>query len=82
MTAQEMFKALGYEKDEYYSHEIPTYTDEYRSLMITEAGVIIISKTETVVPISLSSLSTEEIKAIYKQIEELKYDKRIERLGE
>ncbi len=72
MTAQEMFKALGYEKDEYYSHEIPTYTDEYRSLMITEAGVVIISKTETVVPISLSSLSTEEIKAIYKQIEELK----------
>lgn len=70
-SAQEMFEALGYKKDEYYSHEIPTYTDEYRSLMITEAGVVIISKTETVVPISLSSLSTEEIKAINKQIKEL-----------
>ena len=70
-SAQEMFEALGYKKDEDSSHEITTYKDEYRSLMITEAGVVIVSKSETVTPISFSSLTEKEIEAIYKQIKEL-----------
>lgn len=41
-SAQEMFEALGYKKDEDSFHEMPTYKDEYRSLMITEAGVVTI----------------------------------------
>lgn len=65
-SAQEMFEELGYKKDEDSSHEIPTYKNECRSLMITEAGVVIVST-----PISLSSLTTKEIEAIYKQIKEL-----------
>lgn len=66
-TAQEMFEALGYKKDEDSSHEMPTYKDEYRSLMITEAGVVIIGKFKQIV-----SLTTEEMEAVYKQIKELK----------
>lgn len=34
-SAQEMFEELGYKKDEEFSSEMPTYKDEYRSLMIT-----------------------------------------------
>ena len=67
MTAQEMFEALGYKKDEDFSHEMPTYKDEYRSLMFTETGVVIIGKFKQMV-----SLTKEEIEAIYKQIKELK----------
>lgn len=70
-SAQKMFEELGYKKDEDSSHEMPTYKDEYRSLMITEAGVVIVSKSETVTPISFSSLTEKEIEAIYKQIKEL-----------
>lgn len=70
-SAQEMFEELGYKKDEEFSHELPTYKDEYRSLMITQGGVVIVSKCETITPMSLSSLSTKEIEAIYKQIKEL-----------
>lgn len=70
-SAQEMFEALGYKKDEYFFPDTPAYKDEYRSLMITKGGITIISKNERVVPISLTSLTTEEIKAIYKQIKEL-----------
>ena len=66
-TAQEMFEELGYKKDEYFFPDIPTYTDEYRSLMITEAGVVIIGKFKQIV-----SLTTEEMEAVYKQIKELK----------
>lgn len=65
-SAQEMFEALGYKKDEDSSHEMPTYKDEYRSLMITEAGVVIIGKFKQIV-----SLTTEEMEAVYKQIKEL-----------
>lgn len=71
-SAQKMFEELGYTKDEDFSSELPTYKDEYRSLMITVAGVVIVSKCETVTPISLCNLSTKEIEAIYKQIKELK----------
>lgn len=66
-SEQEMFKALGYEKDEYFFPDIPTYTDEYRSLMFTKTGVVIIGKFKQIV-----SLTTEEIKAINKQMKELK----------
>lgn len=66
-SAQEMFEALGYKKDEDSSHEMPTYKDEYRSLMITEAGVAIIGKFKQIV-----SLTKEEMEAVYKQIKELK----------
>lgn len=65
-SAQEMFEELGYKKDEDSSHEMPTYKDEYRSLMITEAGVVIIGKFKQIV-----SLTTEEMEAVYKQIKEL-----------
>lgn len=66
-SAQEMFEALGYKKDEDSSHEMPTYKDEYRSLMFTKTGVVIIGKFKQIV-----SLTTEEIKAINKQMKELK----------
>lgn len=66
-TAQEMFEELGYKKDEYFFPDIPTYTDEYRSLMITEAGVVIIGKFKQIV-----SLTAKEIEAINKQMKELK----------
>ena len=65
-TAQEMFEELGYKKDEYFFSDIPTYTDECRSLMITEAGVVIIGKF-----IRIVSLTAKEIKAIYEQLKEL-----------
>lgn len=65
-SAQEMFEALGYKKDKDFFSDTPTYTDEYRSLMITEAGVIIIGKFKQIV-----SLTKEEMEAVYKQIKEL-----------
>lgn len=66
-TAQEMFEKLGYKKDKYFFPDIPTYTDEYRSLMFTKTGVVIIGKFKQIV-----SLTKEEMEAIYKQIKELK----------
>ena len=66
-SAQEMFEALGYKKDEDSSHEMPTYKDEYRSLMFTKTGVVIIGKFKQIV-----SLTKEEMEAVYKQIKELK----------
>lgn len=65
-TAQEMFEELGYKKDKDFFPDTPTYTDEYRSLMFTEAGVVIIGKFKQIV-----SLTTEEMEAVYKQIKEL-----------
>ena len=70
MTAQEMFKALGYEKDDVSLTDKPIYTNKHRSLMFISKSVVIAGTFKQIV-----SLSTEEIKAIYKQIEELKYDK-------
>lgn len=68
-SAQEMFEALGYKKEKEPYPDIQTYTDNYRTLLITKSGAITIGnlKNTTVV-----SLSTEEIEAIYKQIKELK----------
>ena len=66
MNAEEMFKALGYEKMKEQFPYIHTYIDEYRSLMITEVGVVITGKFKQMV-----SLTTKEIEAIYKQIKEL-----------
>lgn len=66
MTAQEMLKALGYKKDEDYILGTPTYTDEYRTLMFTKTGVVIIGKFQQIV-----SLTKEEMEAVYKQIKEL-----------
>lgn len=66
-TAQEMFEELGYEKMKEQFPYIHTYIDEYRSLMITEVGVVIIGKFKQMV-----SLTTKEIEAINKQIKELK----------
>lgn len=63
-SAQEMFEELGYKKG--FFPDTPTYTDKYRSLMITEVGVVIVGKFDSIV-----SLTTEEIEAIYKQIKEL-----------
>ena len=60
-------KHLDIKKDEDSSHEMPTYKDEYRSLMFTKTGVVIIGKFKQIV-----SLTTEEIKAINKQMKELK----------
>lgn len=65
-SAQEMFEALGYKKDEYYFPDTPVYKDEYRSLMFTETGVVIIGRFKQIV-----SLTIEEMEAIYKQIKEL-----------
>lgn len=65
-SAQEMFKALGYEKMKEQFPYIHTYIDEYRSLMITEVGVVITGKFKQMV-----SLTTKEIEAINKQIKEL-----------
>lgn len=67
IAAQQMFEELGYKKDKDFFPDTPTYTDEYRSLMITEAGVIIIGKFKQIV-----SLTKEEMEAVYKQIKELK----------
>ena len=66
-TAQEMFEALGYEKDEVSLPDIPVYTDKYRSLMFTKNGIVIVGNFKQMV-----SLSTEEMEAIYKQMTELK----------
>lgn len=66
-SAQEMFEELGYKKDKNFFPDTPVYTDEYRSLMFTETGVVIIGKFEQIV-----SLTTEEMEAVYKQIKELK----------
>lgn len=66
-TAQEMFEELGYEKMKEQFPYIHTYIDEYRSLMITEAGVVITGKFKQMV-----SLTTKELEAINKQIKELK----------
>lgn len=66
-SAQEMFEALGYKKDKDFFPDTPAYTDEYRSLMFTETGVVIIGKFEQIV-----SLTTKEMEAVYKQIKELK----------
>lgn len=66
-TAQEMFEELGYEKMKEHFPYIHTYIDEYRSLMITEVGVVITGKFKQMV-----SLTTKEIEAINKQIKELK----------
>lgn len=66
MNAEEMFKALGYEKMKEQFPYIHTYIDEYRSLMITEVGVVITGKFKQMV-----SLTTKEIEAINKQIKEL-----------
>lgn len=66
-SAQEMFEELGYTKDEDYILGTPTYTDEYRILMFTKTGVVIIGKFKQIV-----SLTIEEMEAIYKQIKELK----------
>lgn len=66
-TAQEMFEELGYTKGEDYILGTPTYTDEYRILMFTKTGVVIIGKFKQMV-----SLTTKEIEAINKQIKELK----------
>ena len=66
-SAQEMFEELGYKKDKDFFPDTPTYTDEYRSLIFTEVGVVIVSKFDSIV-----SLTTEELEAIYKQIKELK----------
>lgn len=65
-SAQEMFEALGYEKMKEQFPYIHTYIDEYRSLMITEVGVVITGKFKQMV-----SLTTKEIEAINKQIKEL-----------
>lgn len=66
-SAQEMFEELGYKKDEYFFPDVPIYTDEYKSLMFTKTGVVIIGKFKQIV-----SLTTEEMEAVYKQIKELK----------
>lgn len=66
-SAQEMFEELGYKKDKNFFPDTPAYTDEYRSLMFTETGVVIIGKFKQIV-----SLTTEEMEAVYKQIKELK----------
>ena len=66
-SAQEMFEELGYKKDKNFFPDTPAYTDEYRSLMFTETGVVIIGKFEQIV-----SLTKEEIEAINKQMKELK----------
>lgn len=66
-TAQEMFEELGYTKVKELFPYIHTYIDEYRSLMITEVGVVITGKFKQMV-----SLTTKEIEAINKQIKELK----------
>ena len=70
-SAQEMFEELGYEKDKDYilgtPTYTPTYTNEYRRIMFTKKGVVIIGKFKQIV-----SLSAKEIEAIYKQIKELK----------
>ena len=65
-TAQEMFEELGYTKMKEHFPYIHTYIDEYRSLMITEVGVVIIGKFKQIV-----SLTKEEMEAVYKQIKEL-----------
>lgn len=67
ITAQEMFEELGYKKMKEQFPYIHTYIDEYRSLMITEVGVVITGKFKQMV-----SLTTKEIEAINKQIKELK----------
>ena len=66
-TAQEMFEELGYTKMKEQFPYIHTYIDEYRSLMITEVGVVITGNFKQMV-----SLTTKEIEAINKQIKELK----------
>ena len=66
-TAQEMFEELGYTKMKEHFSYIHTYIDEYRSLMITEVGVVITGNFKQMV-----SLTTKEIEAINKQIKELK----------
>ena len=65
-TAQELFEELGYKKDKYFFPYRPTYTDEYRSLMFTKTGVVIIGKFKQIV-----FLTKEEMEAVYKQIKEL-----------
>lgn len=65
-SAQQMFEDLGYEKDDCFFPDTPTYTDKYRSLMFVENGVVIVGDFKQIV-----SLSTKEIEAIYKQIKEL-----------
>ena len=52
-----MFEELGYKKG--FFPDTPTYTDEYRSLMFTEVGVVIVGKFDSIV-----SLTTEELEAI------------------
>lgn len=66
-TAQEMFEELGYKKDKDLFPDTPTYAHEYRSIMFTNSGVVIIGKFKRMV-----SLTTEELEAINKQIKELK----------
>lgn len=60
-------KNLDIKKDKNFFPDTPAYTDEYRSLMFTETGVVIIGKFEQIV-----SLTKEEMEAVYKQIKELK----------
>lgn len=68
-SAQEMFKMLGYEKDEKSLNEMIIYENEYQSITIVKGGIVTFNKSEIAIP--TCSLTIKEIEAIYKQIKEL-----------